>query len=297
MALSLPASASVLWGSCWIPSQVPGRGTYTPNNSASAVTKARHVWLIWLKEKSSYCSWAAIPTNLIMLPVPDIECWLFECLDSLLGQCVLYAQNKKYRQNRKRVSRQMYIRVYIPLGNWEHHVLESPSSHPLRSCICTDSLLWIRRRDGLLNIDFGSFGFPWRLWKMCHIIFFYLPPPLEVISSRSFFRSFLHFSISTTFRPSTSTGQHNNTACQSHTISASISEFNVPHTVSFQFLYRQKCSTHVPLSSQALLAGWWPPSSTHWCEKLYEKEIHNSWVNAVEQPRGMFLTHSLQFVP
>lgn len=174
--------------------------------------------------KSSYCSWAAIPTNLIMLPVPDIECWLFECLDSLLGQCVLYVQNKKYRQNHKRVSWQMYIGVYIPLGNWEHHVLESPSSHPLRSCICTDSLLWIQRRNGLLNIDFGSFGFPWCLWKMCHIIFFYLPPPLEVISSRSFFRSFLHFSISTTFRPSTSTGQHNNTAYRSCTISASISE-------------------------------------------------------------------------
>lgn len=31
----------------------------------------------------------------------------------------------------------------------------------------------------------------------------YLPPPLEVISSLSFFKSFLHFSISTTFRPST----------------------------------------------------------------------------------------------
>lgn len=39
----------------------------------------------------------------------------------------------------------------------------------------------------------------------CH-----LPPPLEVISSRSFLRSFLHFSISTTFSPSTETSRRVN---------------------------------------------------------------------------------------
>lgn len=35
----------------------------------------------------------------------------------------------------------------------------------------------------------------------------YLAPPLEVTSSLSFFRSFLHFSISTTLRPSTTKGK------------------------------------------------------------------------------------------
>lgn len=37
---------------------------------------------------------------------------------------------------------------------------------------------------------------------------FHLAPPLEVISSRSFLRSFLHFSISTTFKPSTEMRRH-----------------------------------------------------------------------------------------
>lgn len=145
-------------------------------------------------------------TNLIVFPVPDIKCWLLQRLNSLLRQCVLYMGKKMNHQNislcvclsdtgTRDKSQMMYLWVVGDISSWSD----------LLPVIGEVVFAWavyseIRRK---------TFHFIW-YDMILHDLFctrfcysFYLPPPLEVISSRSFFRSFLHFSISTTFKPST----------------------------------------------------------------------------------------------
>lgn len=101
----------------------------------------------------------------------------------------------------------------------------------------------------------------------------HLLPPLEVISSRSFFRSFLHFSISTTFKPSTETGWMINLS--------SLLEF----CRCFSFLL----ITHFPLSFPMLPTCWWPQTSAHWCGRLCLRQLRTNEKSALFTSDSVYL--------